>query len=933
MFKFGALEGELGKCLTESRTELIQAGARGSTIPQKTIHQPKFVSSLPQPAKDVVRGWFGKHATFNNDTDPIEALKLVRKAESDKVECAHATWRAVLGAYASEPISEAIQKFLEGQEEVTASTPETISASDRDFNCITKEDAELCVKISQGNSDFSSPSRIVPTLLAGVVAILRGDSEMAATHKDGLEKITNPLAKEFGKVIDGFGEYAKSRQVGKITVCRAKEFSSEKLDIPQSCQIFGIVKRVISGGYFVGVKGLFVDNSIIELTIDQAKFLFPSNGDVIGFPGVGGKGQQFFEGELGIWRVEHKPSDKSAQYVAVEHLSRVYDVIHVPHPSSDEDKIREWIQNLYQAKREKVYPLFALSDGLVLRIPGDPKEPARFDFDTLLEGYKNIEVTKLSDGLEIVPTPLPTLDVPFDCAPVSTCLKRLLKECVDAETIPKLSQAQIKAITGFAGEKETIAHRKTYQRAAAQLRNMEEARQLLWEISTDLLQLPEVKVVVESKKADILKEFHRQQEDLVNEISSLEKKKTQILQELEKLQQNARKETERAKKIAERQEVELVARIKKVFDQATADGIETLAQTALFKAILPSNAVQSDVITKVSEPSGSEAISVEQKVNPIIEASLPLNSAEELQRSISRVGRGSGLDPDMLASVIAAGRVSPVVGIVGRRSRKVISAIGDLIAGGTTCEVSVTGDMFSLSDLMRAPAIVRAVNGTEPSCLGDFLENRQKSGKTAVIELRGFNRIPPETVLPELTEIRLDGDMPSGISWVDRMGKPRFTEITMPVVFLVSFVLGKSTFPIHMSLAQDLPIVQVDAGWLDEDPPDLSYQMKTTLVTVNAWMELAPNIGEEADPVLNQEPKLQKASRLSLVAEALGLPTTVAKAIGILSFGIGRQLNVDIKERVGQDAPQMLEYVTAATGGEIGRLIEHIMQSEIGDPS
>ncbi len=72
---------------------------------------------------------------------------------------------------------------------------------------------------------------------------------------------------------------------------------------------------------------------------------------------------------MAIWKARYQPSDKPAQYVITDYLSRVYPVVALPHASDEPDAVREWLLTNYQPQNDTPV-IFQLSDGVSPEITG-----------------------------------------------------------------------------------------------------------------------------------------------------------------------------------------------------------------------------------------------------------------------------------------------------------------------------------------------------------------------------------------------------------------------------------------------------------------------------------------------------------------------------------------------------------------------------------
>jgi hypothetical protein len=877
----------------------------------------------------VLRKWFKANATFGEHADILLALGQVRsvKDAEDGDEAYRASWRSILNAFVHDDCPAEVRAFLDGRDD-GGTPPELPGEPSQAVQLdVTEEDAGLCLDIASGKPYLGS-ARLIPTVVSGIVSALMGDIGQATMRKDGLANSPSPVARKFGDVISRLEGRQNPASKEGLSIRKSITLALAKIEDPHACAFFGIVKRVLpSGQTFIRLAGLMDGDDLVELTPEQAREHFPSSGDATAYPAA--LPIPCREGGTGIWNAEHKNTDKATQYVATGQVSRVYDVVAVPHSSSEPDKVRQWLQG--NKAREAAFPLFLLSDGLLLKFPGDLTDPSKFSFDNPLDGYWGHEAIQLSSGRLVVIKQLPAADIKYDCAPATTWIKRLVKHRSEADGFPAFSRAQLQALVDFAKEHVNEPTFQGYLRAKAKLQDTDSTRELLEGSIQDLLVLPEVSARIETEKEPILQAYKAQLANLEGEIAGLEKSKKALLDDHEKQKKAAREEMERVKKAMRLQEVELERRIKDTFAKATEDGIGTLAQVALVRAIVPGTNVPGPAVNAQGPSKAIDPPPGNLPPRLCKEDGTELESVRDVLKAIRRRAASGGLSESMLASVVAAGRVSPVIGLLGGRARNVASAVADLVANGVICEVSVTGDMFGITDLMKSAAMVRADGQTWSTSLGEFLEYQQAAGSPSVVELRGINRSPPESFLPELLDLRMDVSPPAAICWTDKSGTFRHAQITMPTVFVVTFVAGKSTFPLQGPLAHAVPLVQVDRGWADEEAPDPSLAKEATRISVGTWLSLGQDRQGDRGVDGNKSAFATPEARLSQAAMALGIAESEADAVAFMSLKVGRLPATEILDRIERDSPGFIAYAKEATGGDTARMLDHVIQPELGE--
>ena len=166
-------------------------------------------------------------------------------------------------------------------------------------------------------------------------------------------------------------------------------------------------------------------------------------------------------------------------------------------------------------------------------------------------------------------------------------------------------------------------------------------------------------------------------------------------------------EIDKLKKASRQQEADLERRIKNTFDKAVEGGIETLANAALLKAILGSNAASPQARDAQSGPEVSagqmsadlnSALSVGGKVLPTKRA---------LVAAITARSEQSGLSETMILAAVALASARPVIGFSGQAARDAIAVLAALISEGVVFEVAVMGGIFTIRDLNNSPALIR----------------------------------------------------------------------------------------------------------------------------------------------------------------------------------------------------------------------------------
>ncbi|AYW90362.1 Uncharacterised protein [Yersinia pseudotuberculosis] len=879
MFCFGLEPHELINCLKECKQKLIIAGAKADNLPRTLPQKLRFLNTLQPKARLVIHAWFSTNLLFPESDEPekiLNELLVKERTDNDEIESSKPLWRAILGFYVSQSCPEIIERFLNDEsmvpphddiEECNESLSEHLSIN------VTDDDIEQCLLISRGNAVLPS-DRVLPMFVAGLVDTFNGEQEAASIWKEKLSNHALPMVQKLENIIKEFEITRGPKEADSVEVLPAEFIATEDMNdyVVDSMAFVGVVTKLLPNeAFFVSPVGLLIHDKLWALSEEQAKILYPHRGETVGF--INNYTKNFTQGELGIWHAEHRPSDKPAQYVLTSYQSRVYPVIRLPHLSSEPDSVREWLLTQYQPQDESP-AIFLLDDGVALRLPSDLPDPKKYDFDVPLDSYRELTCIKLHSRQITIVTQLPVASEKYDCAPASTWIKRLIKLEYSSTNFPVFNKKNLQNLTHFIAEHEPETD--GYVRAIAHLEQVSVSRGLLGNMIQQLLTLPEVEAQINVEKKAIITGYKCEQEQLRQAIASLAEKKVQLEAEIDKQKKHLKTETEKSKKALRQQEVELDSRIRQTFENASQAGIETLAQAALLRALI------ADVAVPVSQP--------EPTTKPEPTIALPLSSPianklinkRQLLTVIEKQAVATGLSETLLSGLVAAANVTPIIGLLGKHTKKALYTIANILSGGVLGEVSIHGDLFSISDLMKSPVLVRSTENTCTMTLGDFLMHQQDNGLSTVVELRGFNRMPPETLLPELSDCLLSDEQASGFCWVDQHQTLRHLSISQPILFVLTFAVGKSTFPLQGPAVHRLPVFLAENLWGDEQSADSSITITPTHVTPALWQSFY----QEANPSANHD--FNEQQTLRAVLQAFGFSESKSRAIAALAFTAGR---------------------------------------------
>lgn len=981
MFFLGTEPHEISRCLTKCRTQLIAKGAKAGNLPKGLEQEVLFVCQLGANPLNVVRNWFVTNCTFDELPDASDALCEVEGIRYTDIEAAEKSmpiWRSLLGAFVNPDCPAAVEAFLRPEEtlkqpaanarsiskkivtvkkidreikhirsngKVPLVVTETPDQSTPSSSIITVGDSNRKIRSRRDRSVISEGDPIAlerrnkntsPSVSGERQPPLRPEAGLAGAsdqvgHKTAMSSVLNapklkrarskaiepessverlPLAPapDSGRLVSGRTEPLVD-SVG-FKVGQPLKLGAHSIENPEEYPILGVcTKQLPTGQFFIRIVAIMVNDDVIELTQDEAKRLFPTTGDATCFADQS-HSHSYVQDQFVITKVEHHETTKSTQFSVKGLWSMVHEVVQIPHDSTETERVTYWLQEIYETN-PAVRPIFQLSDGVIIRLNGDITNPRKANFEIPFDGFISHPAI-LWRGRMLVMKPLPAPDFKYDCTPLATAIKRVFKARSELVDFPTITKAQLQMLADFVtkdGRDNSV--KNSAMRAKNHLGEIFEIKELLDETVSCLLKLPEIEEQLQHEKKKILDGFKVDAEASNLEISNLRK-------EIKAL----KAEVDRKKQTIKSQSGELSREIGKAFQRASEEGVKTLANAALFSALLSSRASNlgtSDIALKeISRSGGSLTVDMPQEV--ALTPAQNLVSIKELLRALDIKAFAQGLSLSVMKSMIAAAASTGIVGLVGSRQRVFAAALGSILAEGCACSVSISGDMFGLSDLLSAPAILP--NSTSQGLsLGEFLEQQQRVDKFSFVVLRGFNRAPPESFLPELLDVAGYADGARAMGWTDRSGRIRTIRFAQPVVFVLDFVAGRSSFPLVPPLAYEIPVIDTDAEWGDEAEPDPIIKSTPSYIAPSAWASLAGSGQDTADGAINvlTDGAKSPARRMCFAALELGMPVGEATATALLAYGIGRH-----------DIDTLLKGTENMTGGQVSNVQSSIRSSSSG---
>jgi hypothetical protein len=295
---------------------------------------------------------------------------------------------------------------------------------------------------------------------------------------------------------------------------------------------------------------------------------------------------------------------------------------------------------------------------------------------------------------------------------------------------------------------------------------------------------------------------------------------------------------------------------------------------------------------------------------------------DRLRQVLSGWNMHSGISARLLQALIAAAATQGVAILAGSRRHEAAVALAHTLAAGSSCTVSISGDMFSISDLMNAPAAATDARGTWAMQLGSFIAQQQAAGLVSVVRLRGANRVPPESLIPELLEVAGSPVPGAALTWTSKDGPPGVLANGCPVVFLLELAHGRSVFYLAPPLAWEIPVIDTDAPWGDFHEPDFPVAAPCAAVEPGFFASLADR-GAVPLPSARGLPRnaVDAARRMKGACLAAGLGAEESALIPLVvlahSRADGEALDAMIAAAGGELAPAFKAYAAEASFSQI----------------
>jgi len=331
-------------------------------------------------------------------------------------------------------------------------------------------------------------------------------------------------------------------------------------------------------------------DQILLLTDEIRCSLFPQYGDLIAFAGPGYP-QQPRAGEFGIWKVEEHDTDKATHFHLASERRVVYEIQSIPFCSTDYDNVRESIKKLsMQSVVGNQSYIYHLSDGIFVGSKSDRKIDFSKDemFEQGLCSWKSLPTVRF-DGHILAISPLPNKGQIYNCASLASTVRKLFKNRSEEEkSTDRISKSQLSNLIRSLSSFDTELDDFRIQRIKAQLDELIEKEEAFDTLLQELMNLQLIKQRVDELIEQKAERQLTEKNDLQADIERLRK-------EQKDWRERVRKQSEEFRRLPDN----VSKAVKTAFDKVRSDGLSTIGELAVFKAlfeVVPNTSTNRDAI-------------------------------------------------------------------------------------------------------------------------------------------------------------------------------------------------------------------------------------------------------------------------------------------------------------------------------------------------
>lgn len=578
LIREGVGSDKLLQFYNDCRLQLVAKGAKIQNKPPGSKVLLEKVVNFPSSTEKIVKNWFSKNITIEQPAHFAEIICEFKRYEGTDENLpenyARRLSRSCLVHIFSDNPPQELVDFLR--------TPITVPGVHLNKQQQSENiDKKLTDTIPAYPEDRVDREKIneVPSELANIISALQEAKKGNTLEaKDAIEKI--PADSIMRTHLEEFvRQQEKWQDSGKTDVKGLQIIAPEKFegdfDYDSDEVLADCTKADKSTAVFVRPLAVIVDKKINLLDDEKRKTLFPETGNIQALLGHGCPRQPHL-GEIGIWRVAEHPTDRSVHYHLASEKKSVYEVQYVPLPSTDYDSVRDYLKDWAETSNVTVNAtIFQLTDGLIVSTRTDRPDLTKDEtYEQGLRLWNSLPAIKF-DNKTYVPGPLPKEHGVYECASLASTAKLLFKKWKEGGKIPGgITKDQFRELNQSLNAPDIEVDSLRIQRITTQLEKLTDQQDAFDTLVNELMNHADVK----HRIAQLVEQESSRQ--LANK-STLQADISRLQTEKGTLEDRIRRQREEDQKLPEA----LSKAVKKRFDKARKEGLETLAEMAIFQAI------------------------------------------------------------------------------------------------------------------------------------------------------------------------------------------------------------------------------------------------------------------------------------------------------------------------------------------------------------
>src|SRR5262249_49009960 len=235
---------------------------------------------------------------------------------------------------------------------------------------------------------------------------------------------------------------------------------------------------------------------------------------------------------------------------------------------------RAWLVDRFE-DRASVKPIFYLRDGLLIRPTSSLADLRRLDFERPFDAWNSLVGVPWRGRVLILDT-LPIPDRKWECPPIASTIKKILRSQTALEQLPQFTNRQVQELCRVIEERAEDGDASArLTRVRSELGSLADQRELARGVVSELITVASVQREIQVAKDALLEEFKHSRQDLVSELERLRAQRDGLARDIDDKKEEIK-----------RQSTELTKNVKKAFENARSAGTESLGQVALFQVLL-----------------------------------------------------------------------------------------------------------------------------------------------------------------------------------------------------------------------------------------------------------------------------------------------------------------------------------------------------------